>query len=98
MYNHIDEIISEAESAGSHFFSESAMAWFDSIVEPAVYGGRYFITSEQDQHRAEHPRQWTIRVYNGGNDIKDASGFCEFNSHEEALSAVKKILISEWTK
>ena len=97
MYNHIDEIISEAESAGSHFFSESALRWFDSIIEPAVYGGRYFITSEQDQHRAEHNRQWTIRIYNGGTDIKDASGFCEFDSHEQAVLAVQ-VLVSEGTK
>lgn len=35
--------------AGQHFFSPDTMRFFKSRVHSALYGGRFFVTSEKDQ-------------------------------------------------
>lgn len=97
-YKNIEEIISEAKSAGSHFFDESSMRWFNSRINRTIYGGCYFITSEKDNMRPETPRQWSIRIYKGGLDIDTVGKFCEFDSLREAVKAVKKLLKTAGTK
>jgi hypothetical protein len=74
------------------------MRWFNSRICPTIYGGKYFITSEKDDMRPEHQRQWTIRIYNGGLDIDTVGEFCAFNSLAEAVKAVKKLIKTTGTK
>lgn len=45
-------------AADNHFFSKGAMQFFKSKVESAMYGGRYFITSEQFE---TEPREYRVR-------------------------------------
>ena len=49
-YTSINQIISEAQSAGSHFFDEATLRFFSSRIQSKIYGGCYFITSERDNY------------------------------------------------
>ena len=59
-YTSINQIISEAQSAGSHFFDEATLRFFSSRIKSNIYGGCYFITSERDNYRDSNPRFYTI--------------------------------------
>lgn len=66
-----------ADGAGSHFFDVETMRFFRSKVLEGVYGGRYFITSEQFQdwqtgRRA--PRRFTIREIRAWLDHRVSDG------------------------
>ena len=47
MFNTISEIKNANAAHGQKFFSPGAMRFFGCRVLPVVYGGRYFVTSEQ---------------------------------------------------
>lgn len=53
-------LIRHAERAGSYFFTPSAMHWFNSRTLGAVYGNRYFVTSERFEN---DPRAYTVREF-----------------------------------
>jgi hypothetical protein len=60
----------ENRCIGQHFFSPSAMRWFNSRIGSTIYGGRFFITSEQDSYGAwGGKRRYTIRVIRDNADI-----------------------------
>lgn len=97
-YTSINQIINEAQSAGSHFFDESTLRFFSSRIHSKIYGGCYFITSECDTYRDTNPRYYTIRKYEGGLKVETASNFCEYETRAQAISAVKKLIKGQGTK
>ena len=94
-YTSLSQIISEAETAGSHFFTRGAMRFFDSRILVKVYGGCYFITSERDNYRDSNPRFYTIRKYEGGLGIETVGEFCQYATKAQAESAIKKLIKTE---
>ena len=97
-YTSINQIISEAERAGSHFFSKATLRFFSSRIHSEIYGGCYFITSERDNYRDSNPRFYTIRKYEGGLKVETVGEFCQYTSKAQAISAVKKLIKTEETK
>jgi len=97
-YTSIVQIISEAQSAGSHFFDEATLRFFSSRIHSKIYGGCYFITSERDNYRDSNPRFYTIRKYEGGLKVETVGEFCQYTSKAQAISAVKKLIKTEETK
>ena len=97
-YTSINQIISEAQSAGSHFFDESTLRFFSSRIHSKIYGGCYFITSERDNYRDSNPRFYTIRKYEGGLKIETVGEFCQYKTRAQAVSAVNKLIKTEETK
>ena len=91
-YTSINQIISEATHAGSHFFEKRTMRFFSSRILPKIYGGCYFITSERDTYRDTNPRHYTIRKYKGNLDIETVGDFCRYDSLAKAKRAVIKIV------
>lgn len=57
-YRTIEEIKAAAEESGSHFFDSDTLRFFSTRVLPGVYGGHFFVTSEQCD---DHPRRDTVR-------------------------------------
>ena len=94
-YTSINQIISEAERAGSHFFNEATLRFFNSRIQSKIYGGCYFITSERDTYRDSNPRFYTIRKYEGGLGIETVGEFCQYKTKTQAVSAVKKLIKTE---
>lgn len=90
----INEIRYEAKRAGSHFFDADTMRFFGSRVLPTVYGGRYFITSEQD-HYGNEAKAYTIRIALADGHIDTVGNFQAYATRAQAVSAVKQ-LVAEW--
>lgn len=64
----------QVSASGSHFFDSDTMGFFNSRVAPRLIGSRFFITSEQMDHRS--PRLWRVRwIAQGTNGHLVAYGF-----------------------
>lgn len=100
MFHTIDDIKAANLAAGQKWFSEGAMRWFSSIVEPKVYNGCYFITSEKyeltshqrESKMAEMPRMWTIHIVASNGWVGTIGEFQQYSSFQEAETAVLDLL------
>lgn len=85
--------VEELENAHSgYFFTDDSMRYFASIIEPGVWGGCVFITSERDKTgRAwEGRRRWTVRAIDEhGQIISGEHG--QFASRKAAANYARKI-------
>lgn len=81
----IDSIMRANREAGQHFFEASTMRFFRSRVMPGTYGGRIFVTSEQNGY--EEPRAWTVREAMPDGTIEEISEFQEYTSGAAAKRA-----------
>ena len=101
----IDEIKDLNSEKGFHFFDKDTRRFFKSRVGGTVYGGRYFITSEEltlfddlyDDPRDE-PRRWTVRRAKSDGRIETVSEYGQFASREEAKRFINKLLREEGEK
>jgi hypothetical protein len=90
-YTSINEIRIEAKRAGSHFFDADTMRFFGSRVLPTVYGGRYFITSEQD-HYGNGAKAYTVRIALDKGNIDTVGDFQAYATRAQAVRAIKQLL------
>jgi hypothetical protein len=93
----IDEVIRHSAQVGNYFFSEGAMRFFSSRTLSAVYGGRFFVTSEQDRGTYSvwnGERRYTVRECNRG-EIETRSVFGEFSNAEAGKKAARNLARSE---
>jgi len=78
-----------ARDCGNHFFDADSMKHFGSRIHDRVYGGRYFVTSEQDNtgHAWDGQRRYTVRSfdYEDGRFTIDTVG--EFGEYATATKA-----------
>jgi hypothetical protein len=74
---------------GNHFFDESTLRFFSSEIDDEIYGGRVFVTSEQQEET--YPRLYTVRVIEYQDEDKHYTvaslGFGALDTHEEAHDA-----------
>lgn len=72
--------------AGGHFFDRDTLQFFNSRVHDTVYGGRYFITSEQfvAHDGTAEPRMYTVRRFNDDGSI-DTMGY--FQQYATSIQA-----------
>lgn len=84
-------------AAGHHFFDRDTMAFFGSNVESPVYGGRFFVTSEQDPAGTawDGERRWTVREAKADGSIDTASFFGEFRSRADAHARARQLVEME---
>jgi hypothetical protein len=84
-----DEIVAYNEKCGQFYFSPDTMAFFNSRVEgPEVFGGRYFVTSEQ--YEIDHPRLYTVREASENGRIDTVGDFQAYETLEEAQDAARR--------
>jgi hypothetical protein len=82
------------KEAGQHFFDRSTMRFFKSkIASRRPLGGRFFITSEQQEWNS--PRKYTVREALENGSIKTVGSFQGYWSVEEAKQAIKALLKEE---
>jgi hypothetical protein len=89
-YSTIEEIEAHHRSTGGHFFDAASKRFFRSRIGAAVYGGRFFITSEQFD-RDHSPRLYTIRECINGR-IEDLGEFQQYATGAAARAAIRKHL------
>ena len=94
IFKNVDAIKQANTEIGHHFFDRDAMAFFSSRVEDSgrVWGGRYFVTSEQCKFRGEtFARRYTLRRANRDGSINTVFGqFQEYETLADAISAADK--------
>ena len=88
-YSTVGEIEAHHRATGKHFFDAAAKRFFNSRIGQAVYGGRYFITSERFDHNS--PRLYTIRECVNGS-IETVGEFQAYESSAQARAAIKRLL------
>lgn len=96
MFTTIQEIISANRKVGQRWFEPGTMAFFSSQIEPKVYQGCYFISSEQyelsDTESAKitpaDPRAWTIHTVTPGGWVSTIGEFQQYKSLQDAEAAV----------
>jgi len=94
MYQSIDQIKAANAAAGLYFFSPDTMRFFRSrVASSIVYGGRYFITSEQFHalYAADGPRLYTIRRCNDDGSIETIGEFQGYETLKAAKDVAKKL-------
>lgn len=90
MFSSVREIIRANKDAGQHFFSPDTMRFFGSRVLPTVYGGRYFITAEDDFSGTK--RLYTIREAQTDGSVDTVGEFQAYETRAQAVKAVQAIL------
>ena len=93
-YSTITEIKKANRNAGQYWFSKDTLRFFDSRVEPKVYGGRLFISSEQfhGSDGYSDPRKYTIRLCDDEGHIQTVGDFQDHDDLEEVKEAIQGIL------
>ena len=77
------------KDAGYHWFDSSTLGFFGSHVGRTLYGGRYFISSEQPPYG---PRRYTVREAEPDGGIETVGGFQQYETRAQALAAIKQLL------
>ena|SRR3990167_2108062 len=90
MFNTIQEIERANENRGHHFFKPAAKRFFRSRIGETVYGGRYFVTSEQFDYSS--PRLYTVRMANDDGSIETIGEFQAYRTSSQARAAIRATL------
>lgn len=61
-WQRISDVRDANAAVGHYWFSKDTMRFFDSRVESALYGGRFFITSEKRGFDDDARRTYAVRV------------------------------------
>lgn len=73
-----------------HWFSDGAMAFFDTILDSEAYqrddGNTFFVTGEQYENLGH---LWTVRKQNPTGAIDTVGDFQKYGTKEEARTAAK---------
>lgn len=82
---------------GDRWFEPPTLRFFGSRVHDPIYGGRYFVTSEQDpQGQAfEGQRRYTVRKANDDGSIETVGEFMEHASRAAAHQAARRLAESD---
>lgn len=90
-FNTIDEIKRANADAGLNWFAKETMRFFGSRIGSAVYGGRYFVSSEQDNY-GNGDRRYTVRLAEANGQIETVGEFCQYATRSEAVRAINALL------
>lgn len=88
-YHSMDEVRHANANAGYHWFEPETLRFFRSRVSDALYGGRYFVSSERFD--AHSPRRYTVRRANDDGSIDTVGEFQGFRTHQQATARAKHL-------
>ena len=90
-YDDVSDIIWANKCAGGHYFDTDTMRFFRSRVDDELFGGRFFVTSEQFVSGARRDaRRYTVREAMNTGSIDTLSEFGEFGTLRSARTAAKR--------
>jgi hypothetical protein len=86
----VDDVIRASERHAYYFFKKNAKQFFHSRIGQTLYGGRYFVTSEQFDHRS--PRLYTIREADYTGKVHTVGIFQQYLTRHTAIAAIQRLL------
>ena len=92
-YRNMDDVRKANADAGHYFFEPGALQFLRSRIGNTLYGGRYFITSEQfvgSDHVAA-PRRYTVREVTDEGHIETVGEFQQFSTRAGAVTFIASI-------
>jgi len=97
MFTSISEIKQTNRENGYYFFSKDTVKFFNSKTHRGVYGGRYFITSEQfvSLRGVSHDRKYTIRKAHKDGAIDTVDTFQQFKTLQQARDYIEYEILGE---
>jgi hypothetical protein len=87
----IEQVKKLNAAIGHTWFAPETMRFFASHVLPTIYGGKYFISSEEDTY-GNYARKFTIRIAYRDGQIDTVGDFQAYETAEEAIEAVTEIV------
>ena len=95
-FRNIEQIKKLNEAIGHNWFRADTMRFFSSEVLPTIYGGKYFISSEEDTY-GNYARKFTIRIAKANGDIDTVGSFQAYDTEAEAIEAVTEMVMgAKW--
>jgi hypothetical protein len=95
-FTSIREIAEANERSGHHWFKAETLRYFGCRVSPTVYGGRYFVSSEQDTYGAwNYQRRYTVRMANENGTIETIGEFGQYRTRAQAVAASRQAVRQE---
>ena len=91
-YESMAQVRAANAAAGGHWFEPAALRFFGSRISETLYGGRFFVTSEQDRHGGawDGERRYTVREALPGGRIETVGRFGEFGTRREAVAFARQ--------
>lgn len=75
-------------ASGGFWFERKTMRFFNSRLHGGVIGGRFFITSEQQD--STYPRLYSVRMAHADGDVSTCGKFQAYQSVVEARAAARR--------
>lgn len=88
-FDSIEDVIRANQAAGQHFFDPATLRFFRSRCGRELYGGLYFVTSEQFDAHA--PRLYTVRKARADGRIETVGEFQQYRSGAAARMAALRL-------
>lgn len=84
-------------AAGSLWFGVGAMRFFGTRIHKGVYGGRWFVTSEQDPQEIvwDGARRYTVRKVQEDGSIATCGDFGQYATSREAHRAALRHAVDD---
>lgn len=89
-YQTVADVRAANKAAGRYFFERATMRFFQSRIESTLYGGRYFITSEQCPG-VGHARLYSVREALPDGEIGTVGEFQQYRHIEDAREAARRL-------
>lgn len=94
-YKDMSEVIRANEKRGDNWFDVDTKRFFRSRIGRTLYGGRYFVTSEQfvaPMAGDDGPRRYSIREVMPDGAINTVGEFQAYTTRADAIRAIKDLL------
>jgi hypothetical protein len=89
VYRTMADVRQANKDAGYHWFDSSTLGFFGSVIGRTLYGGRYFISSEQGPNGI---RAYTVREVEADGGIETVGDFQQYETAAQARAAIKQLL------
>lgn len=93
MFSTIADVRAANKAAGRCWFDPGSMRFFRSRTGRTVYGGRYFISSEQ--FKPESPRRYTIREVSADGEVDTVGEFMAYATNAAARAEIRELLLKK---
>lgn len=90
----MDDVRRANARRGHHFFESSTLRFFRSRIGTELYGGRYFVTSEQFAPSSGRPaaRRYTVREVLPDGSVETVGEFQAYDSGAAARREIQRLL------